>query len=139
MKKVLSRRPSPAVIIAVVALVAALGGTAVAGGGFLTKKKFKNQALRGPVTYATSSVDVPSTNGGTGSSGFTASSSCPPGTHAIGGGVRLSNEADQYVNDSYPTASGWAATIYNGNDSTLPVSVTAICATAKNVSGAPPG
>jgi hypothetical protein len=138
MKKVLSRRPSPAVIIAVVALVAALGGTAVAGGGFLTKKKFKNQALRGPVTYATSAVAVPSTNVPN-STGFTASSSCPAGTHAVGGGVKLSNEADQYVNDSYPTTTGWAATIYNGNDSTLPVTITAVCITAKNVSGAPPG
>jgi hypothetical protein len=42
MKKVI-RRPSPAMIVAIVALIAALGGTAVAG-GFITKKKAKNIA-----------------------------------------------------------------------------------------------
>ena len=37
------RRPSPAMVIAVVALIAALGGTAIAG-GFITKKKAKKVA-----------------------------------------------------------------------------------------------
>jgi hypothetical protein len=40
MKKVF-RRPSPAMVVAIVALIAALGGTAVAGGA-LNKKKVKN-------------------------------------------------------------------------------------------------
>jgi hypothetical protein len=40
MRKLIRRRPSPAMIIAIVALVAALAGTAVAGGGFLKKAKF---------------------------------------------------------------------------------------------------
>jgi hypothetical protein len=40
MKRVF-RRPSPAMVIAIVALIAALGGTAVAG-GFTTKKKVNN-------------------------------------------------------------------------------------------------
>jgi hypothetical protein len=38
MKKALKRRPSPAMVVAVVALIAALGGSAVAG-GVLNKKK----------------------------------------------------------------------------------------------------
>jgi hypothetical protein len=42
MKKVLGR-PSPAMVVAIVALIAALGGTAVAG-GFITKKKAKKVA-----------------------------------------------------------------------------------------------
>jgi hypothetical protein len=42
MKKVL-RRPSPAMVIAIVALIAALGGTAIAG-GVINKKKAKNIA-----------------------------------------------------------------------------------------------
>jgi hypothetical protein len=42
MKRVL-RRPSPAMVIAIVALIAALGGTAVAG-GVINKKKAKNIA-----------------------------------------------------------------------------------------------
>lgn len=40
MKKVF-RRPSPAMVVAIVALIAALGGTAIAGGA-LNKKKVKN-------------------------------------------------------------------------------------------------
>jgi hypothetical protein len=40
MRKVLRRRPSAAIIVAIVALIAALAGTAVAGGGFLPKSKF---------------------------------------------------------------------------------------------------
>jgi hypothetical protein len=42
MKKVL-RRPSPAMVVAIVALIAALGGTAI-GAGFVTKKKAKKIA-----------------------------------------------------------------------------------------------
>ncbi len=42
MKRVI-RRPSPAMVIAIVALIAALGGTALAG-GFVTKKKAKKIA-----------------------------------------------------------------------------------------------
>ena len=42
MKKRL-RRPSPAMVVAIVALIAALGGTALAG-GFITKKKAKTVA-----------------------------------------------------------------------------------------------
>jgi hypothetical protein len=41
--KRLFRRPSPAMVIAIVALIAALGGTAIAGGA-LNKKKVKNIA-----------------------------------------------------------------------------------------------
>ncbi|HSD23205.1 MAG TPA: hypothetical protein VLB79_02640 [Solirubrobacterales bacterium] len=137
MKQLLRRRPSAAMVVAIIALVAALGGTAVAG-GILTTKKFKNQALRGPLTYATSTVNVPNTNGPD-SQGFQISASCPSGTHPVGGGVKLSNENDQYVNDSYPTAAGWGATIYNGNASALPVNITAICTTVKRTSGSPAG
>jgi hypothetical protein len=42
MKRIL-RRPSPAMVVAIVALIAALGGTAIAG-GFITKKKAKKIA-----------------------------------------------------------------------------------------------
>lgn len=135
MKKLLRRRPSGAMVVAIIALVAALGGTAVAG-GVLTTKKFKNQAVRGPLTYATSTVNVPSTNTPN-NPGVTVSSSCPGGTHVVGGGIKLSDEPDMYVNDSYPTSGGWAATVYNGNAGATPASVTAICATVKRVSGTP--
>ena len=57
-KRLPARRPSPAMIIAVIALIAALGGTAVAG-GVLTTKKFKKQAVRGPVQYVAVTTSVP--------------------------------------------------------------------------------
>jgi hypothetical protein len=132
MKKLVRRRPSPALIIAVIALIAALGGTAMAS-GVLTTKKFKSQAVRGPLTYATTTVNVPNTIDGT-----LVSVSCPAGTHVTGGGIKVSDEENMYVNDSHPTSAGWAGTVYNGNTGATPATVTAICATVKSVSGAPP-
>jgi hypothetical protein len=136
MKKLLRRRPSAAMLVAVIALVAALAGTAVAGGGFLTKKKFKNQAVRGPVTYATSTGAVPDT--GFGPAGAHVSASCPTGTHVLGGGIKLANNEHEFVNDSYPTTTGWAGTV-NADAAGLTATVTAVCATVKSVTGAPPG
>jgi hypothetical protein len=136
MSKVLRRRPSAAMVVAIVALVAALAGTAVAGGGFLTKKKFKNQAVRGPVTYATSTVSVPNTTFG--GPGATVSARCPAATHVVGGGIKLADEDNEFVNDSYPTAAGWAGTV-NASANGLTATITAICATVKSVSGAPAG
>jgi hypothetical protein len=135
MKKVLRRRPSGAMVVAIIALVAALGGTAVAG-GVLTTKKFKNQAVRGPLTYATSTVPVPNT--GFGGPGALVSASCPQGTHVVGGGIKLADEDHEFVNDSYPTATGWAGTV-NADANGLSAAVTAICATVKRTSGAPAG
>jgi hypothetical protein len=135
-KRLRARRPSAAMIIAVIALIAALGGTAVAG-GVLTTKKFKKQAVRGPVQYVSVTTSVPSTNVPN-SPGFQVAATCPAGTHVIGGGIKLSLEADMYVNDSTPTTSGWAGTVYNGNAAAQPATTTAICATVNKVSGAPP-
>lgn len=135
MKRVLLRRPSPAMIIAVIALVAALGGTAIAG-GVLTTKKFKNQAVRGPVVYATTSSSVGNTNTAS-NPGVHVTATCPSGTHVIGGGIKVSDEPDMFVNDSYPTTTGWAGTVYNSS-TTQTATTTAICATVKGVSGAPP-
>jgi hypothetical protein len=135
MKKVLRRRPSPAAIIAIIALVLALAGTAVAGSGFLTTKKFKKQAVRGPVTYATSTVALPNTTFG--GSGFDLATACPAGTHVFGGGIKVSSDSDAFVNDSHPTTAGWAGTVFTQADN-LTATITAICATVKGVSGAPP-
>ncbi len=136
MKKVLRLRPSPAMIIAIIALVAALGGTAIAG-GVLTTKKFKNQAVRGPLTYVSTTANLPAlTRTG---DGLKTSSACPVGTHVTAGGAKVASEEFGFVNDSYPTASGWTATTYNFTSIPTQVTVTAICATVKNVSGSPPG
>ena len=82
-KRLRARRPSAAMIIAVIALIAALGGTAVAG-GVLTTKKFKKQAVPGPVQYVAVTTSVPSTNVPN-SPGFHVPATCPAGTHVLGG------------------------------------------------------
>jgi hypothetical protein len=138
MKKILSRRPSPAVIIAIVALIAALTGTAVAGGGFLTKKKFKNQAVRGPVQYVTNSVSVP--NGAPGDY-VTATATCPPGTKVVGGGIKLPDpnlNGAAYVDDAYVTTTGYTAHVTNNATSATTATVTANCVTVKSSTGTPP-
>jgi len=90
MGRIFKRRPGPAMVIAVLALIVALGGTAVAGGGFLTKKKFTNQAVRGPVTYVSTTTSIPVTpvNG----QGTTVTALCPSGFVPIGGGIRTLND-----------------------------------------------
>lgn len=137
MKRFLRRRPSPAMIVAVIALVAALGGTAVAG-GFLTTKKFKKQAVRGPIHYVSVTVTVPPAPPG-GESVQHGSATCPAGTNVIGGGVKIVSTAFTSPSDSYPTATGWAGTVFQGNNpNTGTAVVTAICAAAQKTSGAPP-
>jgi hypothetical protein len=139
MKKILSRRPSSAVIIAIIALVVALTGTAVAGGGFLTKKKFnkfKSHAVQS-LTYVNSSVSVPQSIG---SVDYTkVSASCPAGLHPVGGGVSLSpNDSSLWWGDGYLTATGYAAHVFNGltSPATATATVTVACV-AGSASGAP--
>src|SRR4051812_13577809 len=90
MKRFIPRRPSPAMIVAIIALVAALGGTAVAG-GFLSKKAFRNQSIRGPLIYVSTTPMIPA--GQTplgGGPGTHVSVDCPANTNVIGGGIKLS-------------------------------------------------
>jgi hypothetical protein len=138
MKKVLRRRPSPAVIVAVIALVAALTGTAIAGGGFLTTKKFKKQAVRGPIQYVTTTVGVPN-----GSSGdyVTVTANCPTGTKPVGGGIKLPDpnlSGSAYIDDAYVTTTGYAGHVTNNASSDTTATVTANCVTVKSTSGTPP-
>jgi hypothetical protein len=138
MRKILSgRRPSPAMIIAIVALVAALAGTAVAGsGGFVTKKKFgklKSNALQ-RLTYVNNTQSVGEfidTNF------LKATATCPPGFHPVGGGVHLTPDNDAlWFDDAYLTATGYASKIHNGSGNPGTV-VTTVACVAGNASGAP--
>jgi hypothetical protein len=139
MRKKLLRRPSPAMIIAIVALIAALSGTAVAA-GFLPKTKFtnfkKNVAVKGPITYVnqTQTVSKPFTG-----AGENITATCPSGFFPVGGGVKTnanSNGSNFFALNSYPSATGWTANVFTGA-STESVTVTAICERAKT-SGTPP-
>ncbi len=131
--KRMMRRPSPAMALAVIALIVALGGTAAAGGGFLTKKKFANQAVRGPIVYSSSTTAIPPTGAG---QGTTVTATCPAGFVPVGGGIRTLNDVTGDVNDSHPIAGGWAGTV-NNISATTPFNaiVTAICAQSKFTSG----
>jgi hypothetical protein len=141
MKKALRRRPSAAMIVAIVALIAALAGTAVAGGGFITKKKFNNRltaaintTVRGPLTYSSVTATVPVSGS---SAGTDLSAPCPPGTSPTGGGIKLSNDSVEFVNDSHPTVLGWAGTVFNGGSTSHSATVTAICAVATTAGSRP--
>lgn len=127
--------PSPAMVIAVLALIVALGGTAVAA-KVLTAKKFRNQAVRGPVQYVGTTTIVPPTAGLP--NGFNVSAACPAGTAVFGGGIKLGNDQFQFVNDSHPTVSGWAGTVYNTGNINHSANTTAICATVKSKTGTAP-
>jgi hypothetical protein len=59
--------------------------------------------------------------------------SCPQGTIVTGGGARsgfdIPQDEDGNLTDSYPTANGWYARMYNpGPDLTISLKVFAICA-----------
>jgi hypothetical protein len=142
MKRFRLRRPSAAMIIAVVALIAAIGGTAIAGGPpFVPKTKFKKfkqntnaslaQTVKGPLNYVTANFSNPA--GAT----TDVAASCPAGSAPTGGGIKVENDATQFVNDSHPTTAGWAGTVKSTAAAPHTVQVTAICATASTTGTRP--
>jgi hypothetical protein len=145
MKKVLRRRPSAAMIVAVLALIAALAGTAIAGGGFVKKKKFNKRinalsrtlatTVKGPVTYAsvTASIPVTPVNG----AGTNITAPCPAGAAVTGGGIKLSSDAVEAVNDSHPSTFGWSGTVFNFGTVAHTATVTAICVASSTAGGRP--
>ena len=146
MRKVQVRRPSPAMIVAVVALAVALGGTAVAakklGLNSLSPGAKKKTVGVGKLTYVTAqqtySADQP-----TGFNGYFLTATCPSGTHALGGGTKLASPA--YANSSwflveeYPSTAGYTSHFYAGAPTQADtVQVTAVCGVSQAVSGSPP-
>jgi hypothetical protein len=146
MRRIVKRLPAPAMIVAVVALILALGGSAVAG-GVLTTKKYKNTAVRGPVTYVTVPTVVNNNNLPGPVSGVNITAACPSGFFPTGGGVKsgnLSNNSGLFVQYSYPSApNGWTANVFAGTGGggglAETISVTAVCVKSKQSSGILPG
>jgi hypothetical protein len=129
-------------IVAVIALVLALGGT-----GFAAKKLLKLGALSdgaknktvgvGKLTYVNTTVTVPVPV--VSDESHRVSASCPLGLHAIGGGIKKNIlDDDVEVDDSYPTTTGWAGSIDNGTALEQTVQVVVACANSRAVTGAPP-
>jgi hypothetical protein len=136
------RRPSAPVIVAIIAIVVALAGTAVAGGGFITKKKFnkfKATAITAPVSYVVADKSIPAgvyTNAAT--------ATCPAGTRVVGGGIKIPNPtsgagASSPIFDAYPTATGYAGHVVNTGAAAVTSTTIADCAIVPSTAGSPPG
>jgi hypothetical protein len=140
LRRILKRRPSAPMIIAIVALVAALGGTAIAGGGFLTKKKFNKfqaQVVKGPITYVNTTTSV---NTGASPTAQTLTATCPAGFVPVGGSAKTSTNSatsNFFLFQDYPSGTSWVAQVYVGGPPAESVTVTAICESG-TTSGAPP-
>jgi hypothetical protein len=136
-------RPSPAMVLAFVALLVALGGTSYAAiqlpansvGAKQMKKnavnsaKVKNGSLKAadfatgqlPATHVTVREGTPAMN--------RANAGCQPGERAVGGGAATSTGL---LDETRPTPSsgtptGWTATAYDGSG-TADVQVWVVCA-----------
>ena len=138
-KRVIQRRPSAAMIVAVVALIAGLTGTAVAGSKFLSTGKFQTfkkntnsriaSTVKGPIAYSPVTVSIPPTPAG--NPGTDISAPCPTGTVPTGGGIKVDNDVVELVNDSHPSTVGWSGTVKNTSPNvTHAATVTAICASS---------
>jgi hypothetical protein len=140
MKKVVRRRPGAAMVVAVIALVLAMTGGAIAAkqiklGSLTTGAKNKTVGV-GKLTYVTQSHSVSSSS--TSATDITAT--CPSGLKVIGGGVKGENPDSDFIFDSYPTTTGWKARVFaSGPSSSRTFVVTAICAASRAVTGAPLG
>lgn len=132
------KMPSPAMLIAIAALIVALSGTAIAatkiGVSDLGKKAKRQTVGVGPLTYVTVPVIVPPT----GPAGFGVAAACPSNLRPLGGGIRVSNDVDMFVNDSYLTTTGFAGTVFNFGNVPHSGSVTVSCASSRDVEGTAP-
>jgi hypothetical protein len=145
MRRIMRSRPSPAIIVAVVALVAALAGTAVAGPGAESSKitgakvvkkatKVANKVVdqRLPITspelgtVTTRSVSAPVAD--TAYEELTAN--CQSGEKVLSGGVKWDNSAKTEflpILESYKEGEGWYARVNNGSGFSRTVTVEAYC------------
>jgi hypothetical protein len=125
-------------IVAIVAVVMAMAGTSVAAFNLskLTDGAKDKTVGVGKLTYVTSTISIPKTPPG--GDGTNVAVACPTNLHAIGGGIKLQSDKDMAVNDSHPTTSGWAGTVFSGAVTNQTATITAACAKSRVVTGAPP-
>lgn len=140
MKSLHLRRPSPALVVACLALLAALAGTGVAAVGSPGGAR---------TSAALPAIVVDKVVGAPGTSTADAVAVCPPGRRATGGGAWLEGSpysADTHIVDSEPALpgtpaqngynptkngqvpGGWHATVYNANSSPRRLHVYVLCA-----------
>ena len=119
--------PGPAMIVAILALVAAMAGTSVAaiGLGALSNKAKDKTVGVGKLTY------VGTTTTGTGNA-IRVEAKCPSGLNLIGGGVHTSNPANSEVEESHPDSQNdWEAVVRAAGNETI--EAIAICAKSRKV------
>jgi hypothetical protein len=120
-------------IVAIVALFAALGGSAYAGSkiGFkeLAKGTKNRTAGAGPLEYVSAQAIIPPSV----VNGTTVAAYCPPDTYPIGGGIRVQSDPDMYVNDSHVINNGWAGTVFNNDTINRTALVNVVCAQSRAV------
>jgi hypothetical protein len=127
MRRLRKRRPSPAMIVAIVAVVLATAGTswAAIGLGALSDGAKNKTVGVGKLTY------VGVTNQGTGNA-IRTEAKCPQGLFLIGGGVHTSTPANSEVLESHPDSQNdWEAVVKaNGTET---IETIAICAKSRVV------
>jgi hypothetical protein len=136
------RLPSAAMIVAVIALVLALGGTGFAAKKLLKLGAFSDGAKNktvgvGKLTYVSTTINVPVTPG---TDVQAVSASCPSGQNAIGGGIKLGTvpePEDYYITDGYLTTTGYTGHVDN-NEVASTATVAVACANSRAVTGTPP-
>jgi hypothetical protein len=139
------RMPSPAMLVAVIALVFALAGGAYAAklGLSALSKGAKNKTVGvGKLTYAnvtqTYNISQPGAF-----DGYKLTATCPTGTRVLGGGTKLLEEdytsTNYFLVEDYPTTTGFTSHFFAGT-ATDPdtVQVTAACGVSRAVTSAPP-
>ena len=146
MRTVLRRRPSAAMMVAVLALIVALGGSAVAakklGLNSLSPGAKKKTVGVGKLTYVTAQQTY-NTDQPPGFNGYFLTATCPSGTYVLGGGTKLASPvyaASSFaLLEDYPSAGGFTSHFYAGAASQADtVQVTAACGISQAVSGSPP-
>ena len=138
MSRFTMRRPSAAMIVAIIALVLATVGTSYAT-GFISLKNFTKGAKVntfgvGPLVYSQSQTFVPA------GQIRTATATCPTNTRVIGGGIKVSTGGQNIEGliDSGPTnnPSGWTGTVSNGGATESHTAIaSAICAKTLKAKG----
>ena len=137
-------RVSPALVVALIALVFAVGGTSYAVSALprnsVGTKQIKKHAVTTPklassasariagLTYKKLTLDIPAQAAGA------ITVPCPSDLTAIGGGVETPHTVTSFMLDSHPTTTGWQLSVGNSDTVKQTFSVYAVCA---KVSGAP--
>jgi hypothetical protein len=130
-------RPSPAILVAVIALVAALAGTAIAGPGAQTSaitkakvKKIANKQINKRIPWQTAdiadaaitapklaAIDTHEQTVSVTDNYFEITANCDTGERVISGGVKVNNpnlaDFTPYVFESHKEGNGWYVRGYN--------------------------